>query len=668
MSLSTYRRDYYDMLVDLGSRFLSIRRWKILIAFYGSVFVGATGYSYYLHFFSSFKSSKKKKKKKKRTGTGIIEELKRLLPLSFGHTIFSSSFGHFILYSSMLFIRVLTYAQLADIGAIGMKCLVNKDWDLLFLTQSRFMTLCIPVSMVNAFARYEQHQLALSIRSNLLTYINSCYLNKYATFYRVNSFGKNLLSTVDQRVTTDIEQFSEKLAETWGSMLRPTFEIVVYSYNIYINLGLPQLVFFIGYFFGTSIWLKSIMPHFGKMLSKSKDLEGKFRQNHSSIIEHSEEIAFLKGGEVENKRCEETFKEIKQNRHKVLENRMLISFLDTTAIKHFGTLVSYEVMIPAMYLGREGIKLETHGDRTQFLIQAIQYFTSLGNALNTLYNAVYVGFTELAGMTTRVVELIDELERRGGNDDGNDLVAKMFVEKHRLLLRNNNRLNQPQRFNSKNILFNKVTIFSPEGRLLVKDLNLSICQGENLIIEGPNGAGKSSLLRTIGGLWPLLSGALHSPQDGIVFVPQKPYVFKGSLVEQIVYPDEELTLNGTTVKKNTPHLESLLKKVGLDVKKLLPKENQWNDVLPWNDILSGGERQRLALARVLYHSPQYVCLDEATSAISKDIETTLFELCKQQNITLISVSHRPYLRRFHSQVLTIKGDGKGSWEVKQVEN
>ena len=77
------------------------------------------------------------------------------------------------------------------------------------------------------------------------------------------------------------------------------------------------------------------------------------------------------------------------------------------------------------------------------------------------------------------------------------------------LLRNNNRLNQPQRFNSKNILFNKVTIFSPEGRLLVKDLNLSICQGENLIIEGPNGAGKSSLLRTIGGLWPLLSGALH---------------------------------------------------------------------------------------------------------------------------------------------------------------
>ena len=68
------------------------------------------------------------------------------------------------------------------------------------------------------------------------------------------------------------------------------------------------------------------MPQFGKMLSKQKDLEGKFRQNHSSIIEHSEEIAFLKGGKVENKRCKEAFDNIKANRHTVLENRMLIVF------------------------------------------------------------------------------------------------------------------------------------------------------------------------------------------------------------------------------------------------------------------------------------------------------------------------------------------------------
>jgi hypothetical protein len=66
------------MLVDLGSRFLSIRRWKILIAFYGSVFLGATGYSYYLHFFSSFKTSKKKKKKKRNADNRNIPLLQEI--------------------------------------------------------------------------------------------------------------------------------------------------------------------------------------------------------------------------------------------------------------------------------------------------------------------------------------------------------------------------------------------------------------------------------------------------------------------------------------------------------------------------------------------------------------------------------------------------------------
>ena len=136
-----------------------------------------------------------------------------------------------------------------------------------------------------------------------------------------------------------------------------------------------------------------------------------------------------------------------------------------------------------------------------------------------------------------------------------------------------------------------------------------------------------------------------------------------------MYPKQDVGVEGQGMshrRDDLGRLEDLLGKVGLEVAKLLPRGKRWDDVLPWNDILSGGERQRLALARVLYHSPQYVCLDEATSAVSKDIEAKLFDLCREQNITLISVSHRPYLRRFHSQVLTLKGDGHGAWELKRL--
>lgn len=64
-----------------------------------------------------------------------------------------------------------------------------------------------------------------------------------------------------------------------------------------------------------------------------------------------------------------------------------------------------------------------------------------------------------------------------------------------------------------------VDVVSPDGELLIADLCVDVRPGSHLIIEGVNGTGKSSLLRTIGGLWPLVSGLCpitqihpHTPQ------------------------------------------------------------------------------------------------------------------------------------------------------------
>ena len=76
--------------------------------------------------------------------------------------------------------------------------------------------------------------------------------------------------------------------------------------------------------------------------------------------------------------------------------------------------------------------------------------------------------------------------------------------------------------------FQHATIISPEGRLLVFDMNLTIRKGDHTIIEGVNGSGKSSILRTIGGLWPLCAGKIIIPpaKQQILFMPQKSYVFE----------------------------------------------------------------------------------------------------------------------------------------------
>jgi ABC-type uncharacterized transport system fused permease/ATPase subunit len=74
------------------------------------------------------------------------------------------------------------------------------------------------------------------------------------------------------------------------------------------------------------------------------------------------------------------------------------------------------------------------------------------------------------------------------------------------------------------IIFENCEIVSPEGKLLVKNLNFSVTT-HNVMVTGPNGAGKSSLFRVIGELWPLHSGTMTKPSsDSILFVPQKPYL------------------------------------------------------------------------------------------------------------------------------------------------
>jgi ATP-binding cassette subfamily D (ALD) protein 3 len=92
---------------------------------------------------------------------------------------------------------------------------------------------------------------------------------------------------------------------------------------------------------------------------------------------------------------------------------------------------------------------------------------------------------------------------------------------------------------------------------------------------------------------------------------------------------------------------SLLHKVRLShVLRKLPEG--LDTVMNWSTVLSGGEQQRLMFARLFYHRPCFALLDESTSAVSRETEEHLYDLCVHSfHITVVSVSHRQALQRFH---------------------
>lgn len=198
----------------------------------------------------------------------------------------------------------------------------------------------------------------------------------------------------------------------------------------------------------------------------------------------------------------------------------------------------------------------------------------------------------------------------------------------------------------------------------VRDISLTVDQGEVILIMGPSGSGKTTLLSMLGGLLKPSDGRIHIGTEDITLLDERRlpdlrlqrigFIFQDfNLLSALSCLDNVALvgqLSGLSRKDARQRARELLEQLGLGHRL---------DYLP--EKLSGGEKQRVAIARALVNKPDMILADEPTANLDshhgRETMRLLRQVAKGENRSVIIVSHDDRIREIADRVLWLE-DGQ----------
>ncbi|QZN78478.1 ABC transporter ATP-binding protein [Paenibacillus sp. DR312] len=340
----------------------------------------------------------------------------------------------------------------------------------------------------------------------------------------------------------------------------------------------------------------------------------------------------------------------KDRMDQVFRHTMSVSVLQRLS-EAAGRVSTYGGMILILYLGGMQV-LNGHmdvGGLAAFLVASSQLTRPI-ESLSGLWN----DFIGSASHASRIFEVLD-LERKDGTAN---TCTNTYV-------RSDTHLEQLEKQSKPGgINLEHVSYRYAEQEEVLTDISFEAKKGKLTVITGPSGCGKTTLLKLIAGLDTPVTGSIQvmnqkNSLNGVnevqtahvnqVYVPQQAFIFTGTVEENIVFGQEEISAEQVEVVAHMTYAHDAIMRQSL---------GYGTELQPQGGTMSGGELQRISLARALLRNPDILLLDEPTSSQDPWHEQRLNDLFARitadKGTTVIAVTHRLSLIERADQVIYIQ--------------